>query len=74
MSQNQQTIIDEIIHNPHIPARELAEIVGISSSKIEVNIRKLKELAQSLRMVRVRDVRDLALRFELIGFATLDIL
>ena len=42
LSQNQQSIIEEIIHNPYVSARELSEIVGISSRKIEENIKKLK--------------------------------
>jgi len=43
LSQNQQSIIEEIIHNPYVSARELSEIVGISSRKIEENIKKLKD-------------------------------
>lgn len=42
LSQNQQSIMEEIIHNPYVSARELSEIVGISSRKIEENIKKLK--------------------------------
>jgi len=42
LSQNQQSIIEEIIHNPYVSARELSEIVGISNRKIEENIKKLK--------------------------------
>ena len=42
LTRNQQSIIQEIIHNPYVSARELSEIVGISSRKIEENIRKLK--------------------------------
>ena len=42
LSQNQQSIIEAIIHNPYVSARELSEIVGISSRKIEENIKKLK--------------------------------
>lgn len=38
LSQNQQSII----HYPYVSARELSEIVGISSRKIEENIKKLK--------------------------------
>ena len=43
LSQNQQSIIEQIVQNPYISARELSEIVGISSRKIEENIRKLKD-------------------------------
>ena len=42
LSQNEQSIIEAIIHNPYVSARELSEIVGISSRKIEENIKKLK--------------------------------
>ena len=42
LTQNQQSIIQEIIHNQSVSARELSEIVGISSRKIEENIKKLK--------------------------------
>ena len=42
VSQNQQLIIEEIIHNPYVSARELSEIFRISSRKIEENIKKLK--------------------------------
>lgn len=42
LTQNQQSIIQEIINNPFVSARELSETVGISSRKIEENIRKLK--------------------------------
>jgi len=43
LSQNQQSIIEQIVRNPYVSARELSEIVGISSRKIEENIRKLKD-------------------------------
>jgi len=43
LSQNQESIIEQIVRNPHVSARELYEIVGISCRKIEENIRKLKD-------------------------------
>lgn len=42
LSQNQQSIIEKIIHNRTVSARELSEIIGISNRKIEENIGKLK--------------------------------
>ena len=50
LSQNQRSIIEEIIHNPYVSARELSEIVGISSRKIEENIKKLKALGAVRRI------------------------
>lgn len=50
LSQNQHAIIDEIVHNPYVSARELAGIVGISSRKIEENIKKLKALGMVKRI------------------------
>ncbi|MGD9157440.1 MAG: ATP-binding protein [Desulfobacteraceae bacterium] len=44
LTRNQQSIIQEISNNPNISARELAEIVGITSRKIEENIKKLKNM------------------------------
>jgi len=43
LSQNQESIIEQIVRNPYVSARELYEIVGISCRKIEENIRKLKD-------------------------------
>jgi len=39
-----------MIHNPTVSARELAEIAGISSRKIEENIKKLKALGMVKRI------------------------
>ncbi|MCK4667945.1 winged helix-turn-helix transcriptional regulator, partial [Candidatus Dependentiae bacterium] len=39
---NQSKIIEVIKENPHISARELSKIIGISQRKIESNIAKLK--------------------------------
>jgi ATP-dependent DNA helicase RecG len=44
LTQNQKSIIQGITDNPYVPARELSDIVGISSRKIEDNIKKLKAL------------------------------
>ncbi|MBU1993426.1 putative DNA binding domain-containing protein [bacterium] len=42
-TENQSNIIEQISINPKISAKQLSEIVGISSRKIEENIKKLKE-------------------------------
>lgn len=43
LTPNQQKIIEHIMENPYISAKELSEFVGISQRKIEENIAKLKE-------------------------------
>jgi predicted HTH transcriptional regulator len=43
LTENQQKILHCIEQNPHISAREMAISVGISSRKIEDNLKKLKE-------------------------------
>ncbi|MCK9473747.1 RNA-binding domain-containing protein [Sulfurimonas sp.] len=43
LTDNQNKIVKQMILNPKISARELSDIVGISSRKIEENIKKLKE-------------------------------
>ena len=42
MSPNQKSILELIAKDPMISAQQLAQIVGISSRKIEENIAKLK--------------------------------
>ena len=54
LTRNQQTIIQEITDNPDISARELAEIVGITSRKIEENIKKLKNMGLLKRIGPVK--------------------
>ncbi len=49
-SENQLKIIKHITENPHITARQLADYVGISTRKIEVNIKKLKEIGKITRI------------------------
>ena len=43
LSENQKEIIAYMLKNPKISAKKLSELVGISSRKIEENIKKLKE-------------------------------
>ncbi|CAA6814875.1 MAG: Huntington interacting protein HYPE [uncultured Sulfurovum sp.] len=43
LSENQKEIIAYMLENPKISAKKLSELVGISSRKIEENIKKLKE-------------------------------
>ena len=43
LTENQKEIIGYMMENPKISAKKLSELVGISSRKIEENIRKLKE-------------------------------
>ncbi len=43
LTENQKEIIGYMMENPKISAKRLSELVGISSRKIEENIRKLKE-------------------------------
>jgi ATP-dependent DNA helicase RecG len=50
LTQNQQSIIQGIIDNPYVSAKELSKIVGISSRKIEDNIKKLKVLGVLMRV------------------------
>jgi len=50
LTQNQKSVIQGIIDNPYVSARELCEIVGISSRKIEDNIKKLKALGVLMRI------------------------
>ena len=44
ISNVQKQILTELGNNPYLSARELSEIIGISSRRIEANIKKLKEL------------------------------
>jgi ATP-dependent DNA helicase RecG len=50
MTPNQQSIIQEISNNPDISARELSVIIGISSRKVEDNIKKLKMMGMLKRI------------------------
>jgi len=43
LSENQYKIIEQMRLNPKISAKDLSSFVGISSRKIEENIKKLKE-------------------------------
>jgi ATP-dependent DNA helicase RecG len=43
LTENQYEIVKHMMSNPKISAKELSSIVGISSRKIEENIKKLKE-------------------------------
>jgi len=43
LTENQKEIISHIIENPKISAKKLSELVGISSRKVEENIKKLKD-------------------------------
>lgn len=43
VTKNQETILAEMRTNPHITAKDLSKIVGISERKIKENIKKLKE-------------------------------
>ena len=43
LTENQKEIIGYMIENPKISAKKLSELVGISSRKIEENIKKLKD-------------------------------
>ena len=43
LTENQKEIIGYMMENPKISAKKLSLLVGISSRKIEENIRKLKE-------------------------------
>ncbi|OOV29258.1 hypothetical protein BXU11_04885 [Flavobacterium sp. LM5] len=42
ITQNQRKILECIQHNPYCSAKEMAVFVGISSRKIEGNLKKLK--------------------------------
>ena len=42
LTDNEKEIVNLIKKNPHISARELSLHIGISSRKVEENIRKLK--------------------------------
>ena len=50
LTENQKRILELLRLNPRMPARQLAEHVGISSRKIEQNIAKLKGLGLLKRM------------------------
>jgi len=50
LTLNQEAIVREIIKDPRISARALAAIVGISSRKVEENIKKLKEQGRLIRI------------------------
>ena len=50
LTANQEAIVRAIINDPTISARALATIVGISSRKVEENIRKLKEQGRLIRI------------------------
>jgi ATP-dependent DNA helicase RecG len=43
LSDNQKAIIENINNKPQITAEQLAKIIGISTRKIEVNLKKLRE-------------------------------
>lgn len=43
LTDNQKLILELLLRDPYMAARELAHHVGISSRKIEQNIAKLKE-------------------------------
>jgi len=43
LSANQDKIIEIIRDNPHMPARKISELIGISQRKVEENISKLKK-------------------------------
>lgn len=43
LTENQKEILASMLENPKISAKKLSELVGISSRKIEENIKKLKE-------------------------------
>jgi len=43
LTENQKEIISHIIKNPKISAKKLSELIGISSRKVEENIKKLKD-------------------------------
>jgi ATP-dependent DNA helicase RecG len=44
ITENQRAILSLLQSRPHLPARELAELVGISTRNVEQNITKLKAL------------------------------
>ena len=50
LSPNQKSILELIAKDPMISAQQLAQIVGISSRKIEVNIAKLKRRGRLKRI------------------------
>ena len=50
LTLNQEAIVREIIKDPRISARALAAIVGISSRKVEENMKKLKEQGRIIRI------------------------
>jgi ATP-dependent DNA helicase RecG len=50
LTLNQEAIVREIIKDPRISARALAAIVGISSRKVEENIKKLREQGRLIRI------------------------
>ncbi len=43
VTENQLKILECIQQNPYISTREMANFVGISSRKIEENLKKIKE-------------------------------
>ena len=50
LSPNQKSILELIAKDPMISAQQLAQIVGISSRKIEENIAKLKRRGRLKRI------------------------
>jgi len=44
LTENQLIILENIANNPRLSAKKLSDIVGISSRKVEENIKKLKDL------------------------------
>jgi ATP-dependent DNA helicase RecG len=50
LTLNQEAIAREIIKDPRISAKALAAIVGISSRKVEENIKKLREQGRLIRI------------------------
>lgn len=50
LTENQRTILSLLQMRPHLPARELAELVGISDRNVEQNIARLKALGLLRRM------------------------
>jgi len=52
--ENQQTIIGSMKDNPKVGAVILVEIVGISKSKVEENMAKLKKIVMVERVSRTR--------------------
>lgn len=50
LTANQEKILLQLSQNENLSARELAELVGISSRKIEQNIARLKNLGRLRRI------------------------